>query len=76
MLEVCKMTTMGIEPTIFRFEVGRLIHWATRPMVHSKHLAIKYSNLEKYYITMAPEVLVPCMSIYSLNLAFLPVSRS
>ena len=22
---------MGIEPTIFRFEVGRLIHWATRP---------------------------------------------
>ena len=26
-----KMTTMGIEPTIFRFEVGRLIHWATRP---------------------------------------------
>ena len=54
---MCKMTTMGIEPTIFRFEVGRLIHWATRPMVHSKHLAIKYSNLEKYYITMAPEVL-------------------
>ena len=52
-----KLTTMGIEPTIFRFEVGRLIHWATRPMVHSKHLAIKYSNLEKYYITMAPEVL-------------------
>ena len=27
-----KLTTMGIEPTIFRFEVGRLIHWATRPM--------------------------------------------
>ena len=25
------LTTMGIEPTIFRFEVGRLIHWATRP---------------------------------------------
>ena len=22
---------MEIEPTIFRFEVGRLIHWATRP---------------------------------------------
>ena len=28
-----KLTTMGIEPTIFRFEVGRLIHWATRPIV-------------------------------------------
>ena len=25
------LTTMGLEPTIFRFEVGRLIHWATRP---------------------------------------------
>ena len=25
------MTTMGLEPTIFRFEVGRRIRWATRP---------------------------------------------
>ena len=24
---------MGLEPTIFRFEVGRLIHWATRPIL-------------------------------------------
>ena len=28
---------MGIEPTIFRFEVGRLIHWATRPMQEMKY---------------------------------------
>ena len=32
-----KLTTMGIEPTIFRFEVGRLIHWATRPMQEMKY---------------------------------------
>ena len=24
---------MGLEPTIFRFEVGRLIRWASRPYV-------------------------------------------
>ena len=24
---------MGLEPTIFRFEVGRLIRWATRPQL-------------------------------------------
>ena len=24
---------MGLEPTIFRFEVGRLIRWATRPYI-------------------------------------------
>ena len=76
MLEMCKMTTMGIEPTIFRFEVGRLIHWATRPMVHSKHLAIKYSILENITSPWHQKYLVSCMSIFSLNLAFLPVTRS
>ena len=25
-----KLPTMGFEPTIYRLEVGRLIHWATR----------------------------------------------
>ena len=73
---MCKMTTMGIEPTIFRFEVGRLIHWATRPMVHSKHLAIKYSNLENITSPWHQKYLVSCMSIFSLNLAFLHVTRS
>ena len=29
--EKSNSTTMGLEPTIFRIEVGRLIHWATRP---------------------------------------------
>ena len=75
-LEMCKMTTMGIEPTIFRFEVGRLIHWATRPMVHSKHLAIKYSILENITSPWHQKYLVSCMSIFSLNLAFLPLTRS
>ena len=41
-----KLTTMGIEPTIFRFEVGRLIHWATRPMQKSKKECIMYDNTE------------------------------
>ena len=27
-----------IEPTIFRFEVGRLIHWATRPRRTSNNI--------------------------------------
>ena len=27
---------MGLEPTIFRFEVGRLIRWATRPAMYYK----------------------------------------
>ena len=31
-LDTKTLTMMGIEPTIFRFEVGRLIHWATRPI--------------------------------------------
>ena len=34
---IAKLTTMGIEPTIFRFEVGRLIHWATRPVLQSQY---------------------------------------
>ena len=41
-----KLTTMGIEPTIFRFEVGRLIHWATRPMQKCKKECIMYDNTE------------------------------
>ena len=41
-----KLTTMGIEPTIFRFEVGRLIHWATRPMQKYKKECIMYDNTE------------------------------
>ena len=41
-----KLTTMGIEPTIFRFEVGRLIHWATRPMQKCKMECIMYDNTE------------------------------
>ena len=36
---------MGIEPTIFRFEVGRLIHWATRPCATiCLYLSYKYHN--------------------------------
>ena len=35
-----KLTTMGIEPTIFRFEVGRLIHWATRPILCAKYFGV------------------------------------
>ena len=30
---------MGLEPTIFRFVAGRLIHWATRPVNHMLILA-------------------------------------
>ncbi len=32
-------TTMGLEPTIFRFEVERVIHYATRPLVTKEVLA-------------------------------------
>ena len=39
---------MGIEPTIFRFEVGRLIHWATRPMKVCKHFGYKYASMEEF----------------------------
>ena len=39
-----KLTTMGIEPTIFRFEVGRLIHWATRPMQEYKYYCLMYNK--------------------------------
>ena len=39
-----KLTTMGIEPTIFRFEVGRLIHWATRPMQEWKYYCLMYNK--------------------------------
>ena len=35
---------MGIEPTIFRFEVGRLIHWATRPMQEYKYYCLMYNK--------------------------------
>ena len=35
--KIAKLTTMGIEPTIFRFEVGRLIHWATRPVLLTQY---------------------------------------
>ena len=49
-----KLTTMGIEPTIFRFEVGRLIHWATRPMLHSKYFSFKYNST-----IIVKDVLVP-----------------
>ena len=30
--QIKSMTTMGLEPSIFRFVAGRLIHWATRPV--------------------------------------------
>ena len=44
---------MGIEPTIFRFEVGRLIHWATRPMRFNKYdqqsTPKQYHKLQQYY---------------------------
>ena len=30
---------MGLEPTIFRFVAGRLIHWATRPVNRALILA-------------------------------------
>ena len=46
-----KLTTMGIEPTIFRFEVGRLIHWATRPRLN-KLLYDMYYFLTLYFSTM------------------------
>ena len=42
---------MGIEPTIFRFEVGRLIHWATRPRLN-KLLYDMYYFLTLYFSTM------------------------
>ena len=45
-----KLTTMGIEPTIFRFEVGRLIHWATRPMQEWKYYCLMY-NKTKFMIS-------------------------
>ena len=35
---------MGIEPTIFRFEVGRLIHWATRPMLQLDILVLSITQ--------------------------------
>ena len=44
---------MGIEPTIFRFEVGRLIHWATRPMRYNTYeqqsTPKQYHKLQQYY---------------------------
>ena len=58
---------MGIEPTIFRFEVGRLIHWATRPilfmrfnMTSSKE---KHQHLSEvvltYYICVVTNLVSP-----------------
>ena len=40
---------MGIEPTMFRFEVGRLIHWATRPYVGNQISSTK--NDESYHLS-------------------------
>ena len=58
------MTTMGIEPTIFRFEVGRLIHWATRPCaatcLYSMQYFIGAINVEvwgKIYLVIAGQSL-------------------
>ena len=38
---------MGLEPTIFRFEVGRLIRWATRPT-----FVICFIHFLKYHIKL------------------------
>ena len=35
---------MGLEPTIFRFEVGRLIRWATRPYLYCESRMINYQR--------------------------------
>ena len=71
---------MGIEPTIFRFEVGRLIHWATRPilfmrfnMTSSKE---KHQHLSEvvstYYICVVTDLVSP----FDLSvIAMLPVLR-
>ena len=35
---------MGLEPTIFRLEVGRLIHWATRVLYIPKRENLRDLN--------------------------------
>ena len=42
------LTTMGLEPTIFRFEVGRLIHWATRPSFLTENHLVTF----KYFLVL------------------------
>ena len=42
------LTTMGLEPTIFRFEVGRRIRWATRPQNTKKRYYYDYYDYYFY----------------------------
>ena len=68
------MTTMGIEPTIFRFEVGRLIHWATRPyqLVEINLYMYLYSS-EKNLVKIITESKAQIVLFLSSQYSFTPI---
>ena len=72
-----KLTTMGIEPTIFRFEVGRLIHWATRPMQKYKMECIMYDNTEMtFFVCLAASCAGSITCRYIMSNERLAIDRS
>ena len=69
---------MGIEPTIFRFEVGRLIHWATRPRSLDTNGAHLISQAIDFFVlrtrsTFRPEITRPDLSLIILHIVIVLV---